>query len=402
VLLAPSMLAIGDAPPIPATWNAWGRWTSRLLEKRDVLPENVSGKVRGITAGMTDTIEIMKTIYRYFQENTRYVSVQIGIGGYQPADALAVAKNGYGDCKALVNYMQAMLRVAGIPSRYALVVAGIQRKPVRKEFPCLQFNHVILCVPLMRDTIWLECTSQTIPFGYLGSFTCNRDVLLITSAGGEFARTPEYPARQNTLQRKVVVAVDSAGNARIRSTVRLSGLLYEQFEGRFHQSREEQKKEVREELDLPAVNILQVAYRKEEGRNPSAMETLEMDIPAFASVSGNKVFIPLNVFDRVHTLPPPGEPRSYPFDPGIAHIDLDSIEITLPAPMTLESLPETVEVETRFGHYRATVTGNGREILFIRSLTASGDLFPPEDYPAFYDFIRRVSKADKSSAVFKM
>ena len=119
------------------------------------------------------------------QDNTRYISVQYGIGGWEPENAMAVDQLGYGDCKALTNYTMALLKTQGIDSYYTVLYGGVKRD-MNPEFTMMQGNHAILNVPTEDSTdIWLECTSQTNPFNYLGDFTDDRYALRIGENGGE-------------------------------------------------------------------------------------------------------------------------------------------------------------------------------------------------------------------------
>src|SRR5690606_36041786 len=102
-----------------------------------------------------------------------------------------VAVNNYGDCKALSNYMKALLKEAQIPSQLVIVKAG-KNKDLWADFSAIgQANHMILCVPMVKDTVWLECTSQRNPYNYLGSFTGDRNVILVSDEGGKVVKTPK-------------------------------------------------------------------------------------------------------------------------------------------------------------------------------------------------------------------
>ena len=70
--------------------------------------------------------------------------------------------------------MKAALKAVGIKSYIALINAKYNSEPVDPSFPENGFDHVILCIPQPKDSIWLECTSNTTDFGVLGSFTENR------------------------------------------------------------------------------------------------------------------------------------------------------------------------------------------------------------------------------------
>ena len=137
-----------------------------------------------------------------------------------------VAKYAYGDCKGLSNIMRAMLSEVGIESNYTLVLAGEGEDDIEVDFPSNQFNHVILQVPTDSDPIWLECTSNMLPAGYLGSFTKNRHVLVTKNGGGYLTKTPTYDhPNWNKTTSSTSIEIDARGDAFIETDL--------QFEGNF-------------------------------------------------------------------------------------------------------------------------------------------------------------------------
>ncbi|NJN28040.1 MAG: DUF3857 and transglutaminase domain-containing protein [Cyclobacteriaceae bacterium] len=178
------------APGSFSSWAEFGDWQSRILAGLDELPRSEQLVVDQLISGKNDEKEIIKTLYQHLQDHTRYVNVSIDEGGLVPYPSSYVCANKYGDCKALTNYMKALLSYAGITSYYTLINAGENVQRIDRAFPSQQFNHVILCVPLQQDTIWLENTSKYLPAGYIGTFTQNRYGLMVNGAESKLVKTP--------------------------------------------------------------------------------------------------------------------------------------------------------------------------------------------------------------------
>jgi hypothetical protein len=401
LLLAPGQLRYNGVNASFQNWDDLGKYIAYLNKGRDVLPAETITKLHDLVKDCTNDHDKVKAVYKYMQGHTRYVGVQIGIGGLQPIPADFIDKKGYGDCKGLVNYTKAMLKAVGIESFYTLVNSGEYANPVIKAFPCNQFDHIILCVPIKGDTTWLECTSQRQAFGFLGSFTHNRDALLITENGGKIVHTPKYEIDKNISIRNANIVLDSEGNATTKIVTIVKGLQSEDVEEVINDSPEEQKKGYYKRSGLPDSKINALKYSLTGDYLPIGCEEADIFVPAFASKTNNRFFVPLVLPDRSYSPPVVSTPRTNPVVIRQSFIDTDTLRFSLPAGVEIEYKPEKQVIDSKFGHYSLSVEQEGRQLLSIRSFSFYENRYEASEYTDFISFLKKIAKADLSKLVLK-
>jgi transglutaminase-like putative cysteine protease len=402
VLVAPSAFEYDGYAGNMSTWEQYGQWQALLNKGRDVLPEATKQKVQEITKNLKSTEEKTKALYSYLQSKTRYVSIQLGIGGWQPFDATTVDQTGYGDCKALSNYMVAILKEAGIKAYYAKIRAGDNAAEVVADFPSMQSNHIIVAVPNNKDTLWLECTSQTNPFGYLGRFTGDRKALLVTENGGKLVHTTRYPGNQNLQSRYAEVDVTRTGDAKAKVKTTYSGLQYENGDLNFvlNSPYDEQKKWVQKYTSIPNFDVIAFSMADKKDKIPSATVKTELDLRRFATVSGKRIFLTPNLMNRSTYLPEKLDTRRTSVVTKLAYVDIDTIRFRLPEGIYPEFMPQPVKLTSRFGEYEATFTLDQDNLVYIRKLKMNKGEFPAESYNELIEFYRNLNKADNTKMVF--
>lgn len=383
-----------------ASWEDMGTFIYALNKGRDVLPDNVKKTVHELTDKLTDPKEKIAVLYNYLQKNTRYISIQLGIGGWQTFDAAYVASKGYGDCKALSNYMYSLLKEAGIPSCWTLVKAGDFETELIEDFPVPQFNHMILSVPLAKDTVWLECTSQTLPAGYLSGFTADRPVLVVNENGGKLVHTPRYGIEQNLLYRNLKAVITEAGDATLEVHTRLTGIQQDDTHAMIQAlSRDKMLKVLRDAISLPSYEIKNFDYKEQPGMLPSIDENLSITVNGYASVTGKRMFVVPNVLARSSQRIDKDTARLSEIFMAYPYRDLDTVNISLPQGYTVETMPEPVSIKSKFGNYTSSVAVKDNQILYIRKMEKNDGIYPASDIKLLKEFFDQVYKADRGRVV---
>ena len=383
-----------------ADWKSFGNWQWRLNEGLDILPENEKKNITELTKGTTDKKEIIKILYHYLQDHTRYVNVTLGIGGYKPYPATYVSENKYGDCKALSNYMKAMLSYLNIESYYTLVHAGAQPEDLIKNFAVPQFNHVILAVPTGKDTIWLENTNNINPFGYLGTFTQNREALFVRDDGSYLVRTPVLKKEQTVSVSKLEFELSISGKTKVILKSTFKGKLFEQFNA-LHSDYNNDSKDKYFRDNMPFENYEVVNWELIKQHRDSAIIELNatLNLSKYLTPIGNEYYFSLSS-TGIPSFTIPAN-RKLPLDLPYPICNNDTLIYIMPIGYELKSKPDSASITTRFGNYKMKVKTRFNKVYVLKKMEIHTGSYSLEEYPEFYSFIKAMKNIDTKKLVIK-
>ncbi|WP_165819400.1 DUF3857 domain-containing protein [Flagellimonas aquimarina] len=384
------------------TWKEFGKWIyDELLVGQDALDPHTIEKVNSLVKGVDDPKEKIRKVYNFVQDNTRYISVQLGIGGWMPISASEVDRVKYGDCKGLTNYTMALLKSVGIDSYYTVVYAGSQKRDFDPDFPVMQGNHAFLNIPLEEENdIWLECTSQITPVNHLGTFTDNRNVLRVTPSGGEIVKTKTYLDNENHQLTKAEYFADIEGKVTGSINILSKGTQYNYKYRNQSKSKIEQEEYYKEywdyinDLSLGKINF------KNDKENIVFEEELEISAENYmSSVEGKLLFAP-NISNRNLAVPERCRNRKRDLIIARGYLDEDEFTIHLPENFEPETLIQPVSLETKFGSYKIVMEHKEHGILqYNRKLLIKSGKYSKEDYELYRNFRKQIARYDNSRIV---
>jgi Domain of Unknown Function with PDB structure (DUF3857)/Transglutaminase-like superfamily len=384
-----------------STWSNFARLYGSLQKGRDVLPEETKQKVHELTKGLNDPSQKVSVLYNYLQQNTHYVGIQLGIGGWQTYDAAYVATKKYGDCKALSNFMISLLKETGVKAHAVIIRGGEEQRDFVTDFTYDPFNHIICCVPLEKDTIWLECTSQSLPAGYLSKSTANRYGLFIDDDGGTLVRTPAYLLADNIQVRKISAVLDPEGSLNVECITSYKALCQDKIESIIHgMSKTDQLARLKSEFNLPTYDVLSFDYKEDHSKRlPVIYEMLKLNVNNYAQITGKRIFINPDVLTKANEKMSEEKNRRFGFDLKDEFKYVDSIQISIPPGYAMESRPTDIELSGIFGKYSNKVTVLADKIMFYRNREQFSGHFSASEYEHFVEFINAIYDADHTSIV---
>lgn len=380
-------------------WNEYGIWTynEMYLSKQDVDLSVLKAETSHLISSTDGDLQKAQKLYKYIQKNTRYIFISLEDGGWSPLAVSTVHNKKYGDCKALSFYYNSLCKAHGIEATLALVYAGAQKFSANKDFySSSQFNHVISKLDIEDQTYWVDCTSKVDPFNYLGSFTDDRNVLLMNEKSGIIAKTPEY---QNV--HKTNTSMTFSADGKLEATIEMNTIgigisrKLRQVPTLQNQELATYKKALLSKYSDP--NIIDYSFTFDT-TNLNFKETFQIVSDNAGEKLGEHYKIKLN---RNEIEPPKlkrDKNRVWPVE-FLRNKESEATTILKHDLSLVPMIEDDVSIDSEFGKYTYMTKASAGEVMIQRSLFINKATYDPEKYNEIKSFFDKVRKIENRSII---
>lgn len=387
------------------TWQQIARWYHGLEEGRYALTPEIEAKVAEVVKDARTLDDSLRAVHRWVAQDFRYVSLSLGMGGYQPRVPASVLQTQYGDCKDKATLFIAVARRMGVKA-YPVLLNSYG--DVDRSLPSIdQFNHMIAAVEKAGGGYtFLDLTSDLTPYGsvvpsYQGEFGL---VVHPDGRGEEITFPLDAPAANRS---RLAIAGELTPDGVFSGTMQsnaegaLQYSMRSAFSSRFtDRQRQDLGRTIAQGLfDGAKADSLEIF----DGRDLRATPQTKVWVSGgrAATRSGNTLILTLPVGNGsteqlVATLEQAPQPRRFPINVAavVGPITTDTeLRITLPEGWRAR-LPQNVTATSVFGSYTAEYAQVGRELRITKRASGGRGVQPPTAINTLVNWLKEMGKDD--------
>ncbi len=371
------------------TFEQVARFWWGLVEEQLEPDAELERTVRELVAGAPDTRTKVQRIYAWATDRVRYVGLEFGIHGHKPYRVTDVVERGFGDCKDTAALLYAMLRIAEVDARIALVRTRPNGEVERNPASLAIFDHAIAYVPELD--LYLDGTAEHGGSTELPSMDRGALALLGGPSTAELRTVPVGDPAASGRRRELTIALAPDGSAAIDGREELVGHLAMGARGTYDApgTRRERLQNALAGL-FPGLEIEAESFESMDDRERPVRYTYRGRVPRIGEREGAVVRIaPSTLADLTRTWAPLGS-RRHPLVLGPPYHYRERRTLPL-AGLRAVDVPQGGVVESPFGRLAIRYTRGPDSVVVETDLRLLRERIAPREYA---EFRRWVEAAD--------
>jgi hypothetical protein len=274
-----------------------------------------------------------------------------------------------------------------------LIQAGNKIKEIDHSFPDQVFNHVIVSVPIVSDTIYLECTSKNCPTGYMGTFTQGREALVVDKKS-YFVQIPRLQ------HEKSISSINAEINLKenpsiVEIKMNQKGYLYDRYSVISNDWSNADKENYMQYVFPNTYQLETFTIKNPDLTLPEINISATLKMQNIIKTYGKDVFV--NSFAR--SLPdfesPENRTQALQLDYPIAYSD--TIRYAFSEDLAIKPTSQQEEVNSNYGICNIHYDFSENFLTVTKQMFIFGGKYEIEEYPSFYEFFSAMKNNEKRS-----
>jgi transglutaminase-like putative cysteine protease len=394
----------------PTKWADIARWYGGLAADRYAMSARTTAIVDSIARAQHSADDTIAALHTWIARDIRYVSVALGMGGYQPRFPDSTVTAGFGDCKDKATLFIAAAKHLGVTAYPVLLNSS---GAADSTLPTIgQFDHAIAAVANKSGGYtYLDLTTAAfepgqIPPNYQGGF----GLVVLPGGKSEEIRFPKESSGVQTTHFDGVVADDGTMSGQLEFSAK--GGAGTSFRAMFSQPLDSARRAavtrsfaailpgakpdtlvVSDMRDARTVPEITVRLHGADGfRRAGTVSVLTVPPPFYSQATwATRLLAQLD-----------GQPaRRFPIDAARvwgSGTAVTELRLTVPAGWKVE-LPTGTDAKSVFGEYRSEYSQDGRTISITTRTTGAEGVLPKERLDDLRAWLKAIAADEVSSIV---
>lgn len=393
-----------EAPPEPVM-GTWGKVATELLERGDFgaqfTKKNKYKKVweaaAPMVAAQATPDEKIQAAYKFVQSTFKR-DEGYGILARQNLDELFEKKTATAYEMNLL--LVALLREAGLQAHPVLISTRDHGQPV-PQYPIMdQFNHVLAFAEVGDKSLLLDAGNPFRPPGLVAVNSLNRQGFLVHPTNPQWVQINPFTASETWLG---VLQLDEEGNLRGRMQTAAEGYSAMSRRDDYSQKPVADFWKTTLQEHYPEASVDSVTVENKDDMNKPLSEKFVVELPNYAQVSGNLMYLNPVYYSSYHENPFKLEHRSYPVDIPFPIKERVVLDLAIPPGYVVESLPESARytLPNNGGRFQYNIGQKDGKISLNCTLNITQLFFSPEEYENLRSFFGMAAEKMGEQVVLK-
>lgn len=349
--------------------------------------------------------EKVKTIYRWVQENIKYIAIEDGENGFIPRNAQTVIQNRYGDCKDKSSTIVALIRAIGEQASFATV--GTRSLPYKfSEIPFVGAANHMIAIWWKNDTtpIPLDGTSRYTGIYNIPNFIQGKECFIVKN-GKEYKiyPIPATKAEDNLITDSIKLQL-KANNLIGKGLLKMAGnnkadLMYE-LDGK---DSKQINDIISSYLNFAKNKINIKSYTISGQKNPEELFTLQYDfeLPDICVTAGKRLYVNLSLHQIMNELILKTD-RKIPFELESTQLYNISTQLEIPDNYLLKELPASSNYSNPLFSFSVNYKQSGSTIEQATTIRTNFLILEGKEMSNFTAMLNQLKSCYRQSIVFEI